>query len=239
LPDAKLFPVKNGKPFNTFEAGIRLRYAYQERTIEDNFNRYSFGSEYPIVEFNYIHAFPGVFNSSYKYDKISISISDYINIAPYGTLYYNVFGGKIFGTLPYQMLAILPGNNWYYYSKYSFNLLDRFEYLTDRYAGFSMEHNIGSGLFRYTKLTRKLKLRQFWEAKGIIGDLSDANYRLNFVDGNSFKTLNNKMYLEIGTGVDNIFKFFSIDFIWRVLPQPLPPDHVDRFGVFLGFKISL
>ncbi len=239
LPDAKYFPVKNGEPFNTFETGLRLRYAYQERTLEDNFQRYNLGSEFPIVELRYIHAFPGVFNSSYKYDKISISVSDYINIAPYGILYYNVFAGKMFGTAPYQMLSILPGNNWYYYSKYSFNLIDRFEYLTDRYVGFNIDHNIGSGIFRYTRLTRKLKLRQFWEAKGIIGDLSDANYQLNFVSDNPFKTLNNKMYLEIGTGVDNIFKFFSVDFIWRVLPRPLPPARVDKFGVFFGFKFSL
>ncbi len=239
LPGAELFPVKQGEPFNTFETGLRLRYAYQERTIEDNFYRNSFGSEYPIIEFNYIHAWPGVLNSSYKYDKVSISVSDYLNIAPYGNFYYNVFAGKIFGTLPYQMLAILPGNNWYYYSKYSFNLVDRFEYLTDRYVGFNIEHNIGSGLFRYTRLTRKLKLRQLWLARGIIGDLSDDNYQLNFVPGNPFKTLDGKMYLEVGTGIDNIFKFFSVNFIWRVLPQPLPPDPVDRFGVFLGFKVSL
>ena len=106
-------------------------------------------------------------------------------------------------------------------------------------SGFNIEHNIGSGIFRYTRLTRKLKLRQFWEAKGIIGNLSDANYKMNFVPGSPFKSLNNKMYLEIGTGIDNIFKFFSVDFIWRVLPQPLPPERVDRFGVFFGFKFSL
>ena len=83
-------------------------------------------------------------------------------------------------------------------------LMNRFEYLTDRYAGFNIEHNIGSGLFRYIKLTRKLKFRQFWEAKGIIGDLSDANYKLNLSGPSPFQSLNNKMYLEIGTGVDNI-----------------------------------
>jgi hypothetical protein len=239
LPGANYFPAKTGDPFKTFETGLRLRYAYQERTIEDNFERYNLGSNYPVVELNYVHGFPGVFNSSYRYDKINISVSDYLKIAPYGVLYYNVFAGKVFGTAPYQMLANLPGNNWYYYSKYSFNLIDRFEYLADRYAGFNIEHNIGSGIFRYTKLTRKLKLRQFWEAKGIVGDLSDANYKLNFVPGSPFKTLNNKMYLEVGTGVDNIFKFFSVDFIWRVLPRPLPTERVDRFGVFFGFKFSL
>ncbi len=239
LPGSELYPAKQGEPFNTFETGFRLRYAYQERTFEDNFTRYSLGSDFPIVELHYVHGFPGVFNSSYKYDKVDISVSDYLNVSPYGFLYYNVFAGKSYGTLPYNLLYMLPGNDWYYYSKYSFNLMNRFQYLTDRYAGFSIQHHIGSGIFRYTKLTRKLKLRQFWEAKGIVGNLSDANYQLNFSSGSPFQTLNNKMYLELGTGIDNVLKFFSIDFIWRVLPTPLPEERPQRFGVFFGFNIGL
>jgi hypothetical protein len=132
-----------------------------------------------------------------------------------------------------------PGNDWYYYSRGSFNLMNRFEYLTDRYAGFSIEHNIGSGLFRYTNITRKLKLRQFWEVKGVSGTLSDANKALNFVPGNSFASLDKKLYLEAGTGIDNIFKLFRIDAIWRLLPTPLPTDQTRRFGIFFGLHYGL
>ena len=32
LPGQELFPSKTGEPFNTFETGLRMRYAYQERT---------------------------------------------------------------------------------------------------------------------------------------------------------------------------------------------------------------
>jgi hypothetical protein len=160
-------------------------------------------------------------------------------LPPYGRLRYNFFAGKVFGTLPYQLLVHQPGNDWYYYSNYSFNLMTRFEYLTDRYAGFSIEHNIGSGLFRYIPLTRKLKLRQFWEAKGVVGNLSDANKQLNFVGDYPFKSLDGKLYTEVGVGIDNIFKFFRIDFIWRVLPRPLPEAKEERFGVFFGFRVSL
>ena len=88
--------------------------------------------------------------------------------------------------------------------------MSRFEYLTDRYAGFNIEHNIGSGLFRYIKLTRKAKFRQFWEVKGVTGNLSDANVQLNFVGNAPFQSLNNKMYLEAGTGVDNILNSFGL-----------------------------
>ncbi len=88
-------------------------------------------------------------------------------------------------------------------------------------------------------MTRKMKLRQFWEIKGVTGNLSDANKQLNFVGNHPFKSLDNKLYLEAGTGIDNILKFFRIDFIWRLLPTPLPVKTADRFGVFLGFRVSL
>ncbi|HXL55721.1 MAG TPA: DUF5686 family protein [Chitinophagaceae bacterium] len=239
LPGKEFFPTKDGEPLNTFEGSVKLRFAYQERFIESNFDRYSWGSDYPILQLTYSHGFSGVFNSSYDYNKLDFSVSDYIKLPAYGTLRYNFFAGKVFGTLPYQLLVHQPGNDWYYYSNYSFNLMTRFEYLTDRYAGFSVEHNIGSGLFRYIPLTRKLKLRQFWEAKGVVGDLSDANKQLNFIGDYPFKSLDGKLYTEVGVGVDNIFKFFRVDFMWRVLPRPLPELKQERFGVFFGFRVSL
>ena len=226
---------------NNFETAFKIRYAYQERFLEDNFSRSSFGSDYPIVQLTYSHGWPGILKSNYTYNRLDLTISDNLKLPPYGFLHYNVFAGKVFSKdpLPFQLLGNQPGNDWHYYSTHSFNLMNRFEYLTDRYAGFNLEHNVGSGIFRYTALTRKLKLRQFWEVKSVIGNLSNANKNLNFVTGAPFKSLDNKLYMEVGTGVDNIFKFFRIDFLWRVLPQPLPVEKQSRFGIFFGFRLSL
>ena len=47
------------------------------------------------------------------------------------------------------------------------------------------------------------------------------------------------MYLEIGTGIDNIFKFFAVDFIWRVLPTPLPEVRSQSFGIFFRVYVLL
>ncbi len=242
LPIKELFPVAGGgQPLNDFVTEFRVRYAYKEHTVAENFDRTSLGSDFPIVEFKYSHAFKGILNSSYSYDKIAINISDYLKVSPYGTIQYTVFAGKVLGSnpLPYQLLLVPPGNEFFYYSYYSFNLLNRFEYLNDRYAGFFLEHNIGSGIFRYFPLTRKLKLRQLWTAKGLVGNLSDANKQLNFVGDYPYQSLNGKMYLEVGTGIDNIFKLFRVDFIWRVLPTPLPANVQQRFGVFFGFRLTL
>jgi hypothetical protein len=117
--------------------------------------------------------------------------------------------------------------------------MNKWEYIHDRYAGFSFEHNFGNGLFRYVPLTRKLKFRQFWTAKALWGSLSEKNYLLNAASGLQFQTLNGrKTYLEVGTGVDNILKVFRFDLIWR--PFPLSHSYINsqRFGVFGSFRFT-
>jgi hypothetical protein len=116
--------------------------------------------------------------------------------------------------------------------------MSKYEYISDRYAGLNIEHDFGSGIFKLIPLTRKLKFRQFWTAKVLRGSLSDANKQLNFVQGNSFKTLNDKTYIEVGTGVDNILRFLRFDFIWRVSPKAIVKSPASNFGIFGSIRVS-
>jgi hypothetical protein len=238
LPVKDQFPIKTDGFLTTFETSLRLRFAYLEKFVENNFYRTSLGSPYPIVEFKLTKGLSGVQNSSYDYTKISGGISNTRKIPPFGNLYFNLFGGKTFGTLPYMMLDVAPGNEIYYYNRYAFNMMNRFEFIHDQYAGFNVEHNFGNGIFRFIPLTRKLKFRQFWTAKGLWGSLSEENQQLNFVNGHPFRALNGKTYIELGTGVDNILKVFRLDFVWRVLPTPRPAKSSEKFGVFGSFRLA-
>ncbi|MFI5187643.1 MAG: carboxypeptidase-like regulatory domain-containing protein, partial [Chitinophagales bacterium] len=177
----------------------------------------------------------GILKSSYNYSKISGSISDYIKIPPYGSISYNVFAGKTFGTLPYVLLDIHPGNELYYYDPYAFNMMSKYEFISDNYVGVNIEHNFGNGIFR---LVPKLKFRQFWTAKVLWGSLSKENVALNFLSGTNFQTLNGHTYMELGTGIDNILHVFRIDFIWRVLPATLSKKGDHPFGIFGSFNIN-
>lgn len=239
LPTKEQFAApENGELFNTFEVTARLRFAYLERYLETSFNRTTLGSDYPIAEFRITKAIPGILGSAYDYTKIGINVSDWGSIAPLGSVYWSVFAGKTFGTAPYMFLNIAPGNEIYYYNKYAFNLMNRYEYINDRYAGFIFEHNVGNGIFRLIQPLRFLKFRQFWNAKLLTGTLTPENKNLNFVSGHPFTSLDGKMYVELGTGIDNILKFFRLDLVWRVLPQPLPENNYQRFGVFGSFRIG-
>ena len=114
-------------------------------------------------------------------------------------------------------------------------MMNRWEFIHDRYAGINVEHNVGNGIFR---LFPKLRFRQFWTAKAMLGGLSDENKALNFKQGHSFQTLDGKTYLELGTGIDNIFRLLRIDFVWRVLPATLTRVNDKNFGIFGSFRVA-
>jgi hypothetical protein len=235
IPKDSFAAVNGREPLTTFEVSLRVRFAYLEKFLENTFFRTSLGSPYPIAEVYISRGISGILKSNYDYTKISGSISDYFKIPPFGSMSYFIYGGQTFGTLPYMMLDIAPGNELYYYNKYAFNMMNRWEFVHDKYAGINIEHNIGNGIFR---LFPKLRFRQFWTAKTLWGSLSAKNREFNFKQGHSFQTLNDRTYLELGTGVDNIFKVFRIDFIWRVLPSTLQKEGDKTFGVFGSFRLA-
>ena len=235
VPKDSFLLTSSGEVFTNFEVSLRLRFAYLEKFLENNFFRTSLGSPYPIGEITIARGMAGVLKSSYAYTKISGSVSDYIKIPPFGSISFQVYGGKTFGTLPYPLLDVAPGNEMYYYNKYAFNMMNRWEFIHDKYAGVNIEHNIGNGIFRFFP---KLRFRQFWTAKALWGSMTEANKALNFVNGHNFQTLDGKTYLELGTGIDNIFHVFRIDFVWRVLPSTLPKTGDKVFGIFGSFRLA-
>lgn len=219
----------------SLETSLRLRFAFQEKFIESQFYRTSLGSPYPIVEATVSRAIPKFLGGNYNYTKLSGSISDRIKTPPFGVISFQLYGGKTFGAAPYTFLDVAPGNELYYYNKYAFNMMNRYEFVHDRFLGINYEHNIGNGIFR---LVPKLKIRQFYTIKALWGDLSQTNRNLNFKEGHNFQSLNGKAYMEVGTGIDNILKFLRVDFIWRVLPKSDLKRTTEKFGIFGSFRLN-
>ncbi len=242
-PELNLAPLSDfekgtGNPMNGFELAVNLRFAFLEKFFENNFYRTSLGSDYPIIDVKYTRGIPGVLGSTLTYNKYFVSISDIVKVPPLGTIYYDFFGGKTTGVQPYPFLNIAPGNETYYYNKYAFSLMNKYEYLHDQFLGVNYEHNIGSGIFRFTGITRKLKWRQFYNVKLLWGHLSPENTAYNNNADYQFRSLDGRTYMELGTGVDNIFKFCRVDFIWHVLPTGQNLSYQQKFGVFGSFRFS-
>ncbi len=237
LPGAAIFTNVDGSPSNSVvstDVGVEFRFAPKEKYLDGQYYRTKLANKWPVLNLEVTGGIKGVLGGSYQYQKLRFSVTESISIPPLGHLYYNLFAGKYFGTLPYPLLEIHPGNEYYYYNKYSFEMMNNYEFISDEYAGFNIEHNIGGGIFNRIPVLKKLKFRQFWTAKGVLGSLNKENQQLNLNNGSHlFRTLKGEPYFELGTGVSNIFQVFRVDFVWRVTPKPLPDEAKSKyFGIF-------
>jgi hypothetical protein len=222
----------NHKDLINTEMGLRFRYAPGENKVTTFRKSYRFAGSNPVFEARYAMGIPDILGGKYQYKKASVMVTQDFRIPRWGKLNYRAYAGKIFSdALPFMLLELHPGNEVYYYNKQSFNLMNRFEYFSDRYAGFTVEHNFEKKLLNLLPLLRNTNLRQFWNVKAVWGDLSPENMKLNYTELGNYhlRSLQGKPYVEVGTGLDNIFTYFRADLVWRFAPAPHYGPH---FGVF-------
>ena len=154
---------------------------------------------------------------------------------------------NIFDALPYPLLGTHLGNQTPIYSPVLFNLMNFGEFVSDRYVSLMYRHNFEGLLLNRIPLMRRLKWRMVATSNILFGSLSQKNKDLlstQSPDGTEALTIGylnwEKPYVEMGYGVENIFKFFRIDFVHRLTYLNYNPDVKTRkFGVLLGIQISL
>ena len=239
----------NGKylQFTNSDFMYRIRYAPGERKILTNRRPIRFKGTKPIYELRLSQGVQGLLGGNFSYSKIHASISQKVRIPNFGQLTYNAYAGKIYGdSLPFMLLELHPGNEVYIYNKNGFNLMNRFEYYSDSYAGFQIEHNFEKKLINLIPFLRRTNIRQFWTFKGVVGSMAASNRAFNRIELGPYqlRSLRDNFYLEYGTGFDNIFRFFRIDFVWRKSP-PYPANYspsrmqpIQNFGIFGSVRIQ-
>ncbi|MFA8300266.1 MAG: DUF5686 family protein [Hyphomicrobiales bacterium] len=210
------------------EIGIEFRFAYKEKFLINNFKRKSLGTKYPILTANYTYGIPNVLGSDYEYHKVQFGIRQWFNFLSLGWSRYYLEAGKVYGTLPYPLLKLPPGNQSFIYDEFAFNLMNYFEFTSDEYVSLMYTHHFDGFFLNHIPLMRKLKWREVIHAKGIIGTLSKSNLMYNDLPEGTV-TLE-RPYFEAGVGIENIFKFFRIDAVWRLSHMDNPD--ASNFGVF-------
>jgi hypothetical protein len=225
--------VKNN--ITTSEIRVTTRFAYNEKFVAGEFDRASLGTKYPIFQSQYIFGVKGVLGSEYNYHKLVVNVSDRFYINPIGYTDYIIEGGKIWGALPYPLLDFPGGNQTFIYDIYAFNSMNYFEFANDKYASLTLSHHFDGFFLNKIPLMRKLKWREVVGAKGIAGSLSNKREELILFPG-FLKSLNTKPYYEATIGVENIFKIFRIDGIWRLAYLDTPG--VALFSVKLSMQFT-
>ena len=159
-----------------------------------------------------------LFNSDFDYTKVQFSYSQPWFIGGFGRLKTSLEAGKTFGEVPLGLLSVVPGNQTYFAFFNTFNQLDFYEFVTDTYTTFHLEHNFNGRLLARVPLIRKLNLRAIVGFRSAWGQLSDENILLNTTNNPAQITLlapTEKPYYEYSFGIGNIFKILRLDVNFR------------------------
>jgi len=200
---------------STFEAFMEVRLAINEEFLSGSFDRISLGSKYPIFTLRGTSAFQDVFGSDYNYQKLEFSMEHNPKIGIFGKLNYKLYGGYIFGEAAYPFLKIHEGSQTYWYQSNSHNRMLFFEFISDRYAGVAVDHHFDGLIFDRIPLVRKLKWRIVAAGKSVWGTRSKAQDQIMLVP-EATREFGNVPYIESSIGIENIFKVFRVDAVWRM-----------------------
>ncbi len=231
--------------FQTSELSIESRYARDEVFLQNDNERISMGTnKWPVISLRYTHGFSGVFGSDFDYDKLRLNLTKRIKTGPLGVGYLSVTSEYIFNTLPYPLLTLHLGNQSPIYSSITYNLMNYGEFVSDRYTSLQYRQYLEGFLLNRIPLLNKLKWRLLATSNVIVGGLRESNRKLisEFTpDGQQTLTAgyfkNGKPYIELGYGVENIFKFLRVDFVHRV--SYLENKDTRKFGILFTAQFQL
>lgn len=231
---------------NISELFLNLRFAPNESFYQGKMYRTTFPNRNPIINLR-LTGGSTMLKNDYDYLRLQLSISRryYLSILGYTDIAFEA--GKTFGQAPYPLLFLHPANQTYSYQKYSYNLMNFLEFVSDQYASINIDHSFNGFILNKVPLIKHLKLRELITFKALYGSLSDKNDPLLHPGLFSFPldesgtpltyTLGNKPYIEAGIGLSNIFRIFRVDFIQRLTYTGNP--NVNRTGFRVQFRLDI
>ncbi|HEY8402374.1 MAG TPA: DUF5686 family protein, partial [Cytophagaceae bacterium] len=230
--------------FNTSEVILETRFTKDEYFVQNENDRISLGTKgWPIFTLRYTAGLKGVLGGDFNYHKMSLQISQTIRAGALGRSYYDFVSAKVFSRVPYPLLEVHMGNESPFYTTAAFNLMNYFEFVSDQFVALRYRHYFEGFFFNRVPLLRKLKWRSLVSANVLYGNLSQKNLDLispqdpTGTYGPQFHSLKDKPYIEVGYGIENIFRIFRVDAFHRLTYLDHPD--VKRFGVKVSVQFAL
>ncbi len=215
------------------EAKIGIRYAHNEKTRIVHYDNLKMGTYSPVLFANYTYGFE-INKAPFDYQKINIGIEQRLRLPPKSMLYYRLEAGKTFGTLPYIILNVPPGNQYYVASKYLFNTMAPIEFAADKYVSLHTRYYLGGVILDKIPFIRKLGWRERFSFNSYYGSMSAANIAYN--KNSNFNLLKKIPFMEASFGIENIFHIMSVEYYRRI--SYLTNPYAQKSGIYIGVTLA-
>ncbi len=230
--------------FTTSELRVETRFARDEEFIQQGNQRVSLGTRrWPVLKATYVLGLKNLLGGDFYYHKLEGSISQYLKVDFLGTSRYTLEGSYIFNFLPYPLLTTHLGNESLFYTSVAYNTMNRNEFVSDRFVAFHYQHSFQGFILNRIPLMRRLKWRLLASANVLYGGIRQENLDL-LPETNTagepvatFGYLDERPFVEVGYGIENIFRVGRIDFFHRLTYLDNPD--VSKFHVKISFQIIL
>jgi len=207
--------LENIDKTQTAEITARIRWTKEEEFISGSFDRTSLRSKYPILSFQGIFGIKDIFGSDYNYQRLEFQMDHHRNIGYLGRIRYGASAGYFFGSAAYPFLKVHEGNQSYWLLTSTFNKLNFFEFISDRYVTAYAEYHLEGLLTDRIPLIKKLQWRLVTTGRIAYGAIDDRHSEIMILPTFT-KKFGNVPYAEFALGVENIFKVGRVDLVWRL-----------------------
>ena len=227
------------------ELEFKLRFAPNEKFYQTRNYRYPITLDAPVFTLNHTMAFQNVLGSSYNYQKTEFGIQKRFWFSAFGYVDILAKAGKVWTKAPYPLLILPNANLSYLVQPESYTNMNAMEFINDEYASWDITYFMNGALLNRIPLIKKLKWREVFSFRGMFGHLTDKNNP--FIEGQnndglflfpegSYVMDPSTPYMEVGVGIENIFKFLRLDYVWRLTYKNHPG--IQTKGVRFMMKLS-
>jgi len=229
--------------YNESSVEVALRYAPGEKYYQTLNRRLPITHDGTVVEISHKFGPKGFMGNDFAINRTEVALRQRFWFSAFGHLDIILRGGHVWSKSPFPSLMIPTTNISYLVRKEAFALMNPMEFINDTYGSWDLTYNMNGMLFNMIPGLKRLKWREVLNFKGISGNTSRRNDPLENPELYRFPTdaktidMNWKPYMEASFGIENIFRFFRVDYVWRLNYRYVPGISKSglRVGVHFGF----
>jgi len=212
---------------------LNARFSFGERVFNDHLQRIYATSYKPVIYTSLSGGNYRFGNLSGNYAKLTAAVKQSVKFG-IGQWNYAIEGGTILGKVPYILLETPAGSETDGYKRYQFTCMNYMEYAADNYVSMHNELNFNGIILNNIPLIKHLNLRELMSFKLFYGTLSNKHTQVLDIPNSVYIT--NSPYMEVGVGVSNILRLFTLQSVWRLTDLHHPG--VDRWGLRASIRVS-